>query len=345
MLSQIEVFDIHSVSSQKSPRSFSWSSTVCGSPRFEPINNHEMNSYQQDKQEQLQVTSLLKQYILLRCSESEHCEKDDFDHTALEALIKMPFIQALQTVEHYSTSVSKRIQKKSAYLMGILNGQQNHWNKVMYSNLNYKRGNDLLNLSSKVLIYIGQCCLKGNCLPSDFTPEVCLRLHNLTPPLAIKAAGAFNSNKRIIAGPKGGVINRSRFFLRLIQNIAEQTPSAAVTVASGCSVYSGSDNGDLGNVHVQQLKPRRGQSEISLEQLANIDLNGSSENQRIKQLEEELTRREHRERALISQMCTLETTVQLLKQECGNLKTMLALKQEETTDLFNYSYGFQSNFE
>jgi len=77
-------------------------------------------------------------------------------------------------------------------------------------------------MPAQMLLMIGQCCLQGNCLPSDFTPEVCLSLHNLPMPLAIKSVSAFNSNKRIVAGSKGGVINRARFFLRLIQNVAEQ---------------------------------------------------------------------------------------------------------------------------
>ena len=193
-----------------------------------------------DLQAKERLTEVLRNYILYRCSLNDHCNEIDFDDTALDALNRMSFLQALQTVEHFSASVSPRIQKRSAYLMGILRGQEAHWDKFLVTQNSMPgvdrhsmiplNGKQILNMPAQLLLMIGQCCLQGNCLPSDFTPEVCLSLHYLPMPLALKSVSAFNSNKRIVAGCKGGVINRARFFLRLIQNVAEQNlPSHRVS--------------------------------------------------------------------------------------------------------------------
>ena len=128
--------------------------------------------------------------------------------------------------------------------MGILRGQEGHWDKSRAAAQLEGGSAELLALPPRVLLQIAQLCLDGNCLPSDFTPEVCLALHRLNEQLCLKALHAFNSNKRIVAGCKGGVLhisrpfrrldlsmsclgvlNRARFFQRLIQNVAEQNAS------------------------------------------------------------------------------------------------------------------------
>jgi len=189
---------------------------------------------------------LLNEYILSKCDSSEHCKKSDFDGTAREALSRISFLQALQAIEHFAGSVSSRIQKRPAYLMGILRGQEQHWDKSRAAASLPGGSHELLNLSPQVLQQVAELSLRGNCLPSDFTPEVCLSLHRLSGYLGCKAVHAFNSNKRIVAGYRGGVLNRPRFFQRLIQNVAEQshttspanTPSSTPTSASVNSTFS-----------------------------------------------------------------------------------------------------------
>lgn len=169
---------------------------------------------------------MLNAYIMSKCNANEHCRKSDFDGmsrisipshsytlhltfaqpagTAREALQRISFLQALQAIEHFATSVSTRIQKRPAYLMGILRGQEGHWDKSRAAAQLEGGSAELLALPPRVLLQIAQLCLDGNCLPSDFTPEVCLALHRLNEQLCLKALHAFNSNKRIVAGCKGG---------------------------------------------------------------------------------------------------------------------------------------------
>jgi len=168
------------------------------------------------------LPELLNEFILSKCESNEHCRRSDFDGTARDALQRISFLQALQAIEHFAGSVSSRIQKRPAYLMGILRGQEQHWDKSRAA-ANIDGGSSkLLALPPQVLYTLAELCLRGNCLPSDFTPEVCLALHSLSGLLAVKAIHAFNSNKRIVAGCRGGVLNRPRFFQRLIHNVAEQ---------------------------------------------------------------------------------------------------------------------------
>ncbi len=198
------------------------------------------------------LPKLLNEFILSKCENSETCRLSDFDGTARDALQKIFFLQALQAIEHFAGSVSPRIQNRPAYLMGILRGQEHHWEKSRAA-ANMERGaSELLALPPQVLVAIAEACLRGNCMPSDFTPEVCLSLHRLGMVLAVKAIHAFNSNKRISAGNRGGVMNRPRFFQRLIQNIAEQniaseqdpgsprSPSMSLSSPSTASIASSS---------------------------------------------------------------------------------------------------------
>eukprot|EP00924_Labyrinthula_sp_SR-Ha-C_P002252 augustus_masked-scaffold_19-processed-gene-5.45-mRNA-1 protein AED:1.00 eAED:1.00 QI:0/0/0/0/1/1/2/0/1086 len=195
-------------------------------PRYTKRTNIEMSNLGCEAEFAAQdaLGNILKAYILKKCSINPYCRKTDFDGTALEGLNRLFFIQSLQAIEHYSMSVSERIQKKPAYLMGILRGQESHWDNSRAAAHLDGGSMQLLNLPGRVLKVIGEFCLEGNCLPSDFTPEVLLSLHSLTVELGIKAIQAFNSNKRIVAGQRGGVVNRPRFLQRLIENVIQQNP-------------------------------------------------------------------------------------------------------------------------
>lgn len=278
-----------------------------------------------DLKDQRDLNTILKTYILKKCTEYQYCCQVDFDNTALEALFRMPLIQALQTVEHYATSVSERIMKKPAYLMGILHGQQNHWGKV---NSQIKCSS---NLPVQVVLCIGTASLKGNCIPSDFTPEVCQQLDALPLKLGLKAVGAFNNNKRIVAGAKGGVINRSRFFLRLIQNVAEQSqPSHMPQLSTDISSYSGSESGGVTgrlsfvsntSSRMTQLKSSTAHAnEINLEQIADLDFTPPPSRDRLRELQIELRHRKKREQILINQVRELEQRLHLLQTECSELR-------------------------
>uniref|UniRef100_A0A7S2WJT4 Uncharacterized protein n=1 Tax=Mucochytrium quahogii TaxID=96639 RepID=A0A7S2WJT4_9STRA len=213
------------------------------------------------------LPGLLNEFILSKCESNDNCRKTDFDGTAREALQRISFLQALQAIEHFAGSVSARIQKRPAYLMGILRGQEQHWDKSRAAaNLPGGSG-ELLALAPTVLVAIAEICMRGNCLPSDFTPEVCLSLHRLTPVLACKAVLAFNSNKRIVAGTRGGVLNRPRFFQRLIQNVAEQNLLALQSGAEASSSPDGSTtvsaastptNSSAGSTSTRSLPSPRG---------------------------------------------------------------------------------------
>lgn len=273
------------------------------------------------------LSDVLKKYIIYRCTLSEYCCEEDFDEAALDALLRMPLLQALQTVEHYASSVSERIIKKSAYLMGILHGQQDHWQKVLQNTSSHK-GRRNVTLPEQLLSYIGQCCLHGNCLPSDFTPEVCLRLRSLSIHLSIKAVSAFNSNKRIVAGPNGGIINRSRFFLRLIQNVAEQARSTSTGV-----VEPESPTASRTNSHYSD------QFEACTDMLGNLGLNGGDSTSRdqelrIKELETDIVIRDQREKMLLLEMKELKTKLLQLQEECKQLKQ----GKDTEFDILNFSY-------
>lgn len=301
----------------------------------------------------LQLQDVLRQYILLRCSLNEYCNEIDFDSAALEALARMPMLQALQTIEHYSSSVSARIQKKSAYLMGILRGQEAHWEKLAMNNTSCKV-RELFNIPSQLILIIGRCCIQGNCLPSDFTPEVCMSLNSLPLQLAIKAVGAYNSNKRIVAGAKGGVINRSRFFLRLIQNVAEQSQTNVTTRKQSALSFSSHSTSSLSEV--EELSTRLNDIsiqaspnqtfenvgvELNLEELADIQFNTAERKEmnastRIMQLECELKARKQREHMLLVQMDELERRLLSLQTECHGLKKQLYRSNDITS--FHYTH-------
>ena len=188
------------------------------------------------------LPGLLNDYILSKCESNEHCRKSDFDGVAREALLRINFLQALQAVENFASSVSSRIHKRPAYLMCILRGKEQHWDKSRASAGLEGGTSELLSLPPTVLVTLADLCIGGNCVPSDFTPEVCLSLHRLSAPLAILAVHAFNTNKRIVAGNRGGVLNRPRFFQRLIHNVAEQNSNENVKL--DCVA----NNGNSGNI-------------------------------------------------------------------------------------------------
>mmetsp|Transcript_3251 Transcript_3251/g.5553 ORF Transcript_3251/g.5553 Transcript_3251/m.5553 type:complete len:828 (+) Transcript_3251:287-2770(+) len=201
-----------------------------------------------DPETRQRLHSMLDEYIEKKCASNEQCQKSDFDASAREALQRISFLQALQAIEHFASSVSSRILNRPAYLMGILRGQELHWDKSRAAASLPGGSADLLGMPSELMLLIGEFCLVGHCMPSDFTPEVCLALQRLTPPLAVKAVQAFNANKRICAGNRGGVLNRPRFFQRLIQNVADQNSEASDDAASTSGSINGNGLGDLSPV-------------------------------------------------------------------------------------------------
>lgn len=276
-----------------------------------------------------ELTDLLRQYILKKCSLNNHCNSEDFDGSALDGLTKLAFIQSFQAVEHYGASVSQRIVKKSAYLMGIIRGQESHWNNSRAAAQLEGGALQLLHLPKRLLMQIGHCCLRGNCLPSDFTPEVILSLHSLTVEYAMKAVNAFDSNKRIVAGCRGGVVNRPRFLQRLIENVIQQNPISLALMRK--------DKEDKDADQTMYSSPK---SFLSL--LGSNSRSGSAqdsstrqtpESQRIsgklspsekmKFLERELTERIERERRLRQELGNLKVQVSYWEKECHRLNSSI----------------------
>jgi len=227
------------------------SSAVSSSSSSSSWDGHHGGGKPLDEETSAKLKDMLFEYMRIKCEESENCELEDFDESAREGLLKLTFLQAMQALEHYVSSISSRIVNRAAYFTGILRGQERHWQKSRAA-ASYGSSDDLLAMPGSVLVSVGECCLRGNCMPSDFTPEVVLSLQRLPGGLALKAIDAFNANKRISAGARGGVVNRPRFFQRLIQNVSEQasapdTASAASTPTNGISPAN--PTGNLSNDH------------------------------------------------------------------------------------------------
>lgn len=179
-----------------------------------------------------QLPGFLSEFIARVCAISKTIKESDFDGPARDALKRVAFIQAMQAVQHFSLTMSDRIQNRSAYLMGILRGQEQHWERSRASKYFTNGAKELLSLHPRLLLKIAHYCLDGHCLPSDFSPEVCFELKNLDCDSAIKAVVSFNNNKRIVAGPAGGVLNRVGFFHGMLRNIRQaetQTCTGAAT--------------------------------------------------------------------------------------------------------------------
>ena len=168
-----------------------------------------------------QLPGILSEFIARTCAISKTISESDLDATARDALKRVALLQAMQAVQHFSLTMSDQIQKRSAYLMGILRGQEQHWERSRASKHVPGGAKELLNLHPRLLLKIAHLCLDGNCVPSDFSPEVCYELKFLDCDVAIKAVMSFNNNKRIAAGPGGGVINRVGFLHGLLRNIKQ----------------------------------------------------------------------------------------------------------------------------
>lgn len=187
------------------------------------------------------LSGLLTEFIARTCAKSKNIREADLDVDARLALNRVELLQAMQAIQHFQLSVSDQIEKRSAYLMGILRGQVTHWERSMAAKVAPGGAKQLLRLHPRVLLIIVHLCLDGNLVPSDFGPEVCLEFVDLDCEISIKAIKAFNSNRRIAAGAKGGITNRVRFFHSLMRNIRngegllsgeDQWPKKAPVVSS-----------------------------------------------------------------------------------------------------------------
>lgn len=280
-----------------------------------------------------ELSDLLRQYILKKCSLNNHCNSNDFDGAALDGLTRLSFVQSFQAVEHYGASVSQRIIKKAAYLMGIIRGQESHWNNSRAAAQLEGGALQLLHMPKRVMQQVGQYCLHGNCLPSDFTPEVLLSLHSLTVDFAMKAIKAFDSNKRIVAGCRGGVVNRPRFLQRLIENVIQQNPLSLAMIkkekednnTTDQSMYSSPKSflsllGSNSRSNTMQSSSRDTPNSCSSRQNEEVKL-GSSE--KMKFLERELTDRIERERRLRQELGNLKVQVSYWEKECHRLNSSI----------------------
>lgn len=187
-----------------------------------------------DLSAQFQLTGILSEFIARTCATSRGLLREsDIDNTARDALKRVALLQAMQAVQHFSSSLlTCKIVNRSAYLMGIIGGQEQHWE---HSRAATKIGGaqELLNLHPRLLLKIAHLCLDGNCLPSDFSPEVCLELKQCADfDTALRAVMSFNNNKRIIATNQGGIRDRVGFFHGLIRNINLQHPAHAMAVVA-----------------------------------------------------------------------------------------------------------------
>eukprot|EP00924_Labyrinthula_sp_SR-Ha-C_P015041 augustus_masked-scaffold_9-processed-gene-6.2-mRNA-1 protein AED:1.00 eAED:1.00 QI:0/-1/0/0/-1/1/1/0/415 len=323
--------------------------TISGTPRSEKSQgSEEMNqrsvlqksvATQSEHSAAKELPDALIKYILSRCRLHESCSQEDFDSSAMEALMSIPFLQALQTVEHYAVSVSPRILKRSAYLMGILRGQEAHWENAHVANSNFNRGLDLLKLPAQLLLFIGHLSIQENVLPSDFTPDVVLFLHNMPILLAVKSIQAFNTNKRIQAGRRGGVINRPRFFLRLIQNVATQnlpvtnSPRGSFKSAytsttgfgSSSSVGSfGEESGNLARAQSFYEKPTgepMGYAAVRAQSFESADVRFGKEFSRLQIIEEQMYRLSSYEADLKRELVNARKDMARLRSEYARLKS------------------------
>lgn len=305
------------------------------------INGNPRNSFSSCED----LNNLLTQYINKKCSLNSYCNSEDFDGTALDGLTKLSFIQSLQAVEHYGASVSERIVKKPAYLMGIIRGQESHWDNSRAAAQLEGGALQLLHLPKRLLVQIGIFCLEGNCLPSDFTPEVILSLHSLTVEFALKSIAAFDSNKRIVAGCRGGVVNRPRFLQRLIENVIQQNPITLATIKKEQQRRNSKEEKDIevggekkGSIYsspesfVSLLGSNQSKSLVnnlpeSVEHTPNSNGSGCkvrlSVEEKMKFLEREITERIERERRLHQELGNLRVQLVYWEKECNRLNTSI----------------------
>ncbi|KAH9260148.1 hypothetical protein BASA81_001923 [Batrachochytrium salamandrivorans] len=182
---------------------------------------------------QCQLNGILSEFIARTCATSKGTIREsDIDNTARDALKRIALLQAMQALQHFANSLLvNRIQNRSAYLMGIIGGQEEHWGRSRAALVLPNGAQDLLNLHPRLVLKIAHLCLDGNCLPSDFSPEVCLELKRCMDfDSALNAVMSFNNNKRIIAGGQGGIRDRVGFFHSLVRNVNLQHPNHTVTV-------------------------------------------------------------------------------------------------------------------
>lgn len=271
-----------------------------------------------------EVSDLLRQYILKKCSLNVYCNSEDFDGIALEGLTKLNFVQSLQAVEHYGASVSQRIVKKSAYLMGIIRGQESHWNNSRAAAQLEGGAGQLLHLPKRLLCLFGHCCLRGNCLPSDFTPEVILGLHSLTVDFALKAVNAFDSNKRIVAGCRGGVVNRPRFLQRLIENVIQQNPISLSMIKKDMKKGESSDQSMFSSPQSFMSLLGSNSNAQSSNQESPESRKSIGRQEKLKILEKELTDRIERERRLRQELGNLKVQVGYWEKECHRLNSTIS---------------------
>ena len=136
------------------------------------------------------------------------------DDTARMVLTtQISFIPALQSIQHFAMSISDVIVNPSAFLMGIIRGQEIHWKNSRAARAIPGGAFKLLNLPPRLLVAIGQACLNETFLPSDFAPEILLEFYKMNVDLILQTMNAFTQNKRVSAGHTGGVMNRVRFFM------------------------------------------------------------------------------------------------------------------------------------
>jgi len=167
-----------------------------------------------------QLRGMLTEFIARTCARAKTFKEYDLDGPARDFLSRRDLLMAMQAVEHFAATVGDHVAKKSAFLMGIVRSLEQHW-AMSVAARDFPGGSAaLLSLRPRLLLRIANLCLDGHCKPTDFTPEVCVELQHLEVDLAVKIVLAFNSNKRISAGGRGGVLSRSRFFLGLIRNQA-----------------------------------------------------------------------------------------------------------------------------
>lgn len=276
------------------------------------------------------LIDLLRQYILKKCSLNSFCNSEDFDGTALDGLTKLSLVQSFQAVEHYGASVSQRIVKKSAYLMGIIRGQESHWNNSRAAAQLEGGALQLLHLPQRLLKQFAYCCLQGNCLPSDFTPEVILSLHSLTVEYAMKAVNAFDSNKRIVAGCRGGVVNRPRFLQRLIENVIQQNPISLALMRKDVKEDKDVDQTMYSSPKSFLSMLGSNSRSVSVRNSSSNETPNSdrfatklSQEDKLKFLERELTDRIERERRLRQELGNLKVQVGYWEKECHRLNSTI----------------------
>lgn len=201
----------------------------------------EMGRRRQEQAAAAQLPGILTEYIARTCASSNFkIRESDLDPAARDALKRVAFLQAMQAMQHFSVSIeSDQVQNKSAYLMGIVRGQEQHWERSRASKSCVRGAKDLLSLHPRLLLKMAHLCLDGNLLPSDFSPEVCFELKDMDCDSAIRCVMAFNANKRICAGEAGGVKNRVGFFLGLLRNSKlEVSPGTDLPVGAFASSSS-----------------------------------------------------------------------------------------------------------